>query len=155
MGQNKIGMNLQGVSYWTTQHPFIDMHREGSAWVYFLINGGWSSGDAYKSQITFDANGYPTYLPPGIAVGTLIARDLKTHYDAGNYTILYDGEGVLSFGMFDLKSVTYGVGKCILEIVPSTNMNNGILIRIDRTNPADYIRNQIRASSQSVRRIFE
>jgi hypothetical protein len=25
--QNKIGMNLQGMSYWTTQHPFIDMHR--------------------------------------------------------------------------------------------------------------------------------
>ena len=25
--QNKIGMNLQGLSYWTTQHPFIDMHR--------------------------------------------------------------------------------------------------------------------------------
>ena len=25
--QNKIGMNLQGVSYWTTQHPFIDMHK--------------------------------------------------------------------------------------------------------------------------------
>ncbi len=25
--QNKIGMNLQGLAYWTTQHPFTDMHR--------------------------------------------------------------------------------------------------------------------------------
>lgn len=25
--QNKVGVNLQGVSYWTTQHPFIDMQR--------------------------------------------------------------------------------------------------------------------------------
>lgn len=74
--QNKIGMNLQGVSYWTTQHPFIDMHREGSAWVYFIANGGWSSGDAYKNQVPLDSNGYPTYLPPGIQVGTLIARDV-------------------------------------------------------------------------------
>lgn len=47
--QDKIGINLQGISYWTTQHPYIDMHKEGSDWVYFLINGGWSSGDAFKS----------------------------------------------------------------------------------------------------------
>lgn len=140
-GQNKIGVNVQGVSYWTTQHPFIDLHREGSDWVYFLINGGWSSGDAYKSQVRFDSNGYPTYLPPGIAVGTLMARDVKTHYDPGNYTILYDGDGVLSFGLFDVKSVIYGVGKCILTVSPTTNMNNGILVRIDRTNPSNYIRN--------------
>lgn len=25
--QNKVGMNLQGLSYWTTQAPFIDLHR--------------------------------------------------------------------------------------------------------------------------------
>lgn len=90
-GQDKIGVNLQGISYWSSQNPFVDMHRSGSAWVFFIINGGWSSGDAYKSQVTFDNDGYPTYLPPGISVGTLIARDLQTHYDAGNYTILYDG----------------------------------------------------------------
>lgn len=118
------------------------MHKEGSDWVYFLVEGGWSSGDAYKSQVKFDSDGYPTYLPPGIAVGTLIARDIQTHYDPGNYTILYDGDGVLSFGMYDLKRVvSYGIGKCILEIVPSTNFNNGIFIRIDRTNPNNYIRN--------------
>jgi hypothetical protein len=25
--QNQIGINLQGIAYWTTQHPFIDLHR--------------------------------------------------------------------------------------------------------------------------------
>jgi hypothetical protein len=25
--QNKIGVNLQGLSYWTTQTPFIDLHK--------------------------------------------------------------------------------------------------------------------------------
>ena len=52
--QNKIGINLQGVSYWTTQHPFIDLHREGSAWVYFIITQGWSSGSAYQNQVPLD-----------------------------------------------------------------------------------------------------
>jgi hypothetical protein len=106
-----------------------------------VINQGWSSGDAFKSDVTFDANGYPTYLPPGIAVGTLMARDIVTHYDSGKYTILYDGDGVLTFGMYDVLSVKYGVGKCIVEVLPSTNMNNGLLITIERTNPDNHIRN--------------
>ena len=139
--QNKIGVNLQGLSYWTTQHPFIDMHREGSHWVYFIAGQGWNSGYAFKDQITFDTNGYPTYLPPGISVGTLMARDVVTHYDPGNYTILYDGDGVLTFGMFDVLKVVYGVGKCVLTVEPSTTLNNGILVTIERTNPANYIRN--------------
>lgn len=139
--QNKLGMNLQGVSYWTTQTPFIDMHREGSAWVYFIVNGGWSSGDAYKSQVPLDSNGYPTYLPPGIAVGTLMARDVNTHYDNGTYVILYDGDGVLTFGMFDVLAVRYGIGRVEVDVAPSTNFNNGLLVTIARTNPNNYVRN--------------
>jgi hypothetical protein len=139
--QNNLGVNVQGVSYWTTQTPFIDMHREGSAWVYFIVNGGWSSGNAYQSQITFDSEGYPTYLPPGAAVGTLMARDVKTHYDNGTYVVLYDGEGILTFGMFDVPSVRYGIGRVEIDVVPSTNMNNGILVTIARTNPNNHVRN--------------
>lgn len=128
--QNKIGVNLQGVAYYTTQNPFIDLHREGSDWVYFLNNQGWNSGLAFRNEVPLDADGYPTYLPPGISVGTLMARDITTHYDPGNYTILYDGDGILSFGMFDVTKVYYGVGKCIITVVPSTNLNNGILVTI-------------------------
>lgn len=139
--QNKIGMNLQGVSYWNTQHPFIDMHRQGSSWVYFIINQGWSSGDAFKSQVPLDSNGYPTYLPPGITVGTLIARDVLTHYDNGTYVVLYDGDGTLTFGMFDVIKVKYGVGRVQVVVQPSTNGNNGLLITIERTNPNNPVKN--------------
>lgn len=121
---------MQGVSYYTTQTPFIDLHREGSDWVYFIAGQGWNSGLALKNQVPLDSNGYPTYLPPGLSVGTLMARDVLTHYDEGNYTILYDGDGVLTFGMYDVLRITYGIGKCILTVQPSTNMNNGILVTI-------------------------
>jgi hypothetical protein len=139
--QNKIGMNLQGISYWTTQHPFIDMNKEGSAWVYFILNQGWSSGEAYQNQVPLDSNGYPTYLPPGISVGTLIARDVFTHYDDGTYVVLYDGDGILTFGMYDVVGVRYGIGRVEIDVKPSTNMNNGILVNIARTNPNNYVRN--------------
>jgi len=109
--------------------------------VYFIHNQGWSSGDAYKSQVPLDSNGYPTYLPPGITVGTLMSRDVVTHYDKGTYVILYDGDGILSFGMYDVVAVRYGIGRVEVDVVPSTNMNNGLLVMIDRTNPDNYIRN--------------
>jgi hypothetical protein len=134
-------MNLQGMSYWTTQTPFIDLHREGSAWVYFKVGGGWSSGSAYQSQVPLDSNGYPTYLPPGISVGTLMARDVQTHYDSGTYIILYEGDGILTFGLYDVKTVRYGIGRIEIDVEPSTNMNNGILVIIARTNPNNYIKN--------------
>lgn len=132
-------MNVQGISYWTSQHPFIDLHREGSDWVYFFTNQGWNSAYASRNLVKFDANGYPTYLPPGMSVGTIMARDLLTHYDPGNYTILYDGDGILHFGMFDVTKITYGIGKCVIQVLPSTNMNNGILVTIERTNPNNIL----------------
>ena len=70
-----------------------------------------------------------------------MARDLLTHYDPGNYTILYDGDGILHFGMFDVTKITNGIGKCVIQVLPSTNFNNGILVTIERTNPNNHIRN--------------
>jgi len=59
-----------------------------------------------------------------------MARDIRTHYDPGNYTILYDGDGTLTFGMADVKRVVYGIGKVIVTVHPSTDFNNGLLITI-------------------------
>jgi hypothetical protein len=55
--------------------------------------------------------------------------------------VLYDGDGILQFGMYDVPTVRYGIGRVEIDVVPSTNMNNGILVMITRTNPANYIRN--------------
>jgi len=59
-----------------------------------------------------------------------MARDIKTHYDPGNYTILYDGDGVLNFGLSDVKKITYGIGKVVVCVNPSTDFNNGLLVII-------------------------
>jgi len=40
-----------------------------------------------------------------------MARDVLTHYDNGTYVILYDGDGILTFGMYDVVAVRYGVGR--------------------------------------------
>lgn len=64
-----------------------------------------------------------------------------THYDNGTYILFYDGDGTLSFGMDDVKSVRYYVGRVEINVIPTTNFNNGIMITITRTNPNNHIRN--------------
>lgn len=70
-----------------------------------------------------------------------MARDVLTHYDSGTYVILYEGDGILTFGMYDVTAVRYGIGRVEIDVVPSTNLNNGILVTIARTNPNNYIKN--------------
>jgi hypothetical protein len=55
--------------------------------------------------------------------------------------VLYDGDGTLTFGMFDVLKVKYGVGRVEVVVQPSTNGNNGLLVTIERTNPDNPVRN--------------
>lgn len=72
---------------------------------------------------------------------TIIARDQNGHYDNGTYILLYEGDGVMRFGMDDIQSVKRGVGRIEITVVPSTKFNNGLLITIAKTNPTDHLRN--------------
>ncbi len=47
----------------------------------------------------------------------------------------------MRFGMDDFKGSKRGVGRVFLNITPTTNFNNGIMITITRTNPNNPIRN--------------
>lgn len=135
-----IGINLSGVADWITELPFIDMMKTCRTWIHQLPWGGWGSAENLKDTVKFDENDYPISLPNNIFLTGLMARDLDAHYDQGIYTVLYDGDGTLNFGL-DAKSVKRFIGKIYIEVSPSTQMNNGIVVQIERTNPNDPIRN--------------
>lgn len=42
--QQQIGMNLAGISDWSTELPFINAMKTSRSWTVNLINGGWGSG---------------------------------------------------------------------------------------------------------------
>jgi len=65
-----------------------------------------------------------------------LVRDLQGHYPAGTYTVLYHGDGVLEFSMDDVQAVRRLMpGFIEVDLVPTTGLNNGLYIRIERTNP--------------------
>jgi hypothetical protein len=88
-----------------------------------------------------DSNGWVSKLHPNQIAGTMMIRDLQGHIPAGVYTVLWEGEGVVSFSM-DVDVPRYvDAGRAEVKLAPSTLGNNGLYLTIERTNPANPVRN--------------
>jgi hypothetical protein len=145
-----LGSNLQGVSYYSSEMPFLNAFATGGSW---LTNGPtYDTGEEQYLQL--DANGYPTTLTASAAdpnkpqlftnVQMLMYYNMpKTangYYPSGNYIVLYDGAGTIKYGL-DAKLVSSSPGRDIINVA---NAVYGISFIISATDPAhtgNYIRN--------------
>ena len=145
-----LGINLNGVSYYSTEQPFMNV---------FVTNGGWvtHSQDTWDTReeqyLQLDANGYPKTLvaapsdphSPQLfdSVGIVVDRvPAPFLYPAGRYVVLYDGEGTLTYE-FDARLVSSSRGRDVIEVAQPSD-NNGIHLQITATDPrhdGNYIRN--------------
>jgi hypothetical protein len=145
-----LGMNLNGVSYYSTEQPFLNV---------FVTNGGWvthsqDTWDTHEEQyLQLDANGYPKTLvaapsdphSPQLfdAVGIVVDRvPAPFLYPAGRYVVLYEGEGTLTYE-FDARLISSSRGRDVIEVARPSD-NNGIHVQITETDPrhnGSYIRN--------------
>ena len=101
----RIGMNVAGIPYWSTQRLYRNEHFAGSP---FIAQAGWQDygfmGWSYGAVPPLTAAGYPeAALLPGLSVGTLHLRDLQGHYPAGTYIVRWDGDAVFDAAMDDVK----------------------------------------------------
>jgi hypothetical protein len=126
-----IGTNLELLSYWSPQLPFVDVMKSSNEWF---------SGDASNwgggPPLDLDANGWVRSLRPGQVVRKLMLRDFGDRYPAGRYQVRYKGEGNLHFG-FAAKVVSQRRGEMVIEVTPN---DGGVYVWIDATNPANYLR---------------
>ena len=151
-----VGMNLNNVSYFTTEQHFLDIFKTG----YTQENissptNGWltqcpdnSTFDTHEEQyLKLDSNGWPTSLtatgeggPQTFdAIGILLLRGQPT-YPSGNYVVLYQGQGALNFGL-DATVVSTSIGRDIINVATPTSL--GIWLYITSTDPnhtGDYLR---------------
>ena len=129
--RSAIGTNLEGVSSWTSQVPFVDVMKS---------SGEWISGDSTKwdngQALNVDANGWVRSLAPGQIAKKLMLRDIGDHYPAGQYLVRYKGEGTLKF-QFAARVLSQKSGEIVLQVTPDSS---GIYIGIEATNPANYVR---------------
>lgn len=142
-----IGVNLQQVSYWTSEQPFLNA---------FKTAGGWTPHtetiwDTKEGEfLDLDSSGWPKSLstkhelgPQKLtSVGVLLFRGMPEtengFYPAGQYIVLYDGEGHLTY-RGDARLVTARPGRDVINVQKTSQ--GGIEIRLEATNPGNYLRN--------------
>ena len=93
-----VGMNLDGVNYYSRERAFRDYMKSAGAWIPFQATGPspWNSGTF--NEMPVDANGYPTMIPFPSSKGPQAVRGIlsaDSHMPPGDYVLLYDGEGTI------------------------------------------------------------
>jgi hypothetical protein len=129
--RSPLGTNLDVVSYYSTQIPFVDVMKSSGAWI---------SGDSSKwdnqQRLDLDADGWVRSLAPGQIARTLALREIGDRFPAGQYVVRYKGRGEMKFD-FAAKVLSQKPGEIVLQVTPN---DGGLYLRIEATNPADYLR---------------
>ncbi|WIA31087.1 hypothetical protein OEZ86_001114 [Tetradesmus obliquus] len=134
-----VGINLEGVRDWMHSWAFVDVMKAGRGWLAQGMDG--SGGWGNFSGVAADGSGWVSQLGDNMKAGTMMIRDLQGHIPAGTYTILYDGEGVIDCSM-DIDVIRQlEAGLLKVDLKPSTGLNNGLFCTLERTNPANPVRN--------------
>ena len=149
--QLSLGTNLNGISDWSTEMPFLDAFKSARKWITQCLpeepdcRRPWNTHES--AQLDLDEYGWvrslpaPEDAPEYTRVGTLMFRDVGS-YPGGKYVVLYDGEGTIEYELDARKDESASIsGRDIIEVNPS---NKGIYLIITATDPhrtGNYIRN--------------
>jgi len=141
-----IGINLAGPVDWSASWPFVNIMKKARPFLTHndhWVDGGvneWNTG--YIDQIPKDADGYPLKLPFHIdgAEAPQVVHTIWTNtrgLPEGTYVFLYDGDGDFSF-YDDMSVISKQPGRIEVQF---TRSDGQFAMSIDRSNPADHVRN--------------
>jgi hypothetical protein len=154
--QSALGINLNAMSYFSPEQPFLNIFKTSSI---TATSPAWSTRSAnmaetYEEQyLQLDSSGYPTTLSANSSdssqqftqVCALLMFDLPLSnagtglpYRAGQYVVLYDGQGTLSFGN-DAKLVSTAAGRDVFNVASPDG--GGVWVCITSTTAGNNLRN--------------
>ncbi len=129
----RLGINLDGISDWNSEQPFVDFFAMSRDWI-SQSGSGWGTGP----QLNLDEHGWIKELPDGIRATRIICSLDKGQYPGGVYALLYDGEGEFKVSVPAAQIVKREPGRLELLVNPKEGM---FAIDLVRTNPENYVRN--------------
>ncbi len=131
--RSPLGINSNEVMDDDASIPFIDIFKTSLP---FEEARPWLT----KGKIIYDENGWPKNLNGG-QVGTRFLYKLpKNTVPEGHYTVLYDGEGILTY-TDDATLVHREKGKDTIRITAGKDNEFRVKLLIKHSNPDNYLRN--------------
>ena len=136
-----IGANVAGIHDWSRSWAYVDVFKSARSWCHMLVNE-YSCRSDLEPPLEIDPSngGYPARLAPFQKACAMMLRDLSTHYLSGVYTVLYEGDGTLDFGLDTDYVRRVRPGLIEVDVTLTDSFNNGIYLCITRTNEDDPIR---------------
>ncbi len=132
----KLGINLSPISNHSTEQAFINVFKQSREWISQGENASWGTGPA----LHLDENGWVKMLEPNCYATTILSSVDKKQYPSGRYTVLYDGEGEISF--FNAATNENIIQRSPGKIVVNVNSAKGMwALNVSKINPDNYIRN--------------
>ena len=138
-----LAIGLNGITDWSTQHPFIDVMKTARPWIGHLPGewGGRDHGDLAAAG-HLDPDGWPLAVPDALAgIATLVLTDLPETAvaQAGRYRLTHDGAGRLEIGG-RARNVVQEPGEAWFDFSPG---RGGVVLTIRETGggPEGHIRN--------------
>lgn len=128
----RLGINLAGPADWNTELPFNDVFRLSRTWISQRQGESWGKGPELK----LDDRGWVTRLEQGCYAETPLCTITGGHYPAGQYTVLYEGEGTIDF-WGAASVVSREPGRMAIDVNPE---KGGFFLRLTKTNPENYVR---------------
>jgi hypothetical protein len=144
-----LGTNLDGISDFSDEFPFVDLMKSARDWIPGNANGCFdcrepgsnaacNAPNACPVTINRDANGFVTSLLPNQVVTTIVhAGSTPGRLAPGNYSVRFDGLG--SFQLLGASLVSQNAGEVVMNVASSSGNNIGF--RLTAINAGDPLRN--------------
>jgi len=129
-----IGMNLNGISDWSTEMPFLNLVKQARPWISQRRGATWGKG----GSLDLDDNGWVRSLKPG-QWADLIFLTNKQPLVFKEYVVMYEGEGTIRYSGVAKKIRRLGNGRDLIKL--EGRINGYAILSIRNTNPDNYIRN--------------
>ena len=131
--RSPFGINSNEVMDDDASIPFIDIFKTS---IPFEEARPWLT----KGKVVYDKDGWPKNLNGGQAGTRFLYKLPKDTVPEGNYTVLYDGEGILTYSD-DAKLVHREKGKDVISIKSGKDKEFRVKLIIKNSNPDNYLRN--------------
>lgn len=156
-----MGLGLNGIAYWGSSFPFINLMKQGTAGGLFpKANAPEATEnidyDGMESRDLLDENGWPRRLPEHYYWLSYIAADANDQFtpsQRGRYILRYKGTGkvrVLTNG----NIISQQAGEIHFEITSDHCLIQVLIEETDTNNNGDYVRD-ISVVQEQNRELFE
>lgn len=132
---SRMGINLSGLREYSEEQPFKDVFKSARPWFTDA-----NPNALHPPQFFYDANGWITSLNGAANARTYVmySDNPADVYEMGQYVLLYDGAGTISFQGPGVSLVSSAPGRQVYNVTAAPGLRS---VNITATTPGNHLRN--------------